>query len=127
MKTTLLIARNLLGLIFLVFGLNGFFNFIPMPPPSGLAGQFMGALFMSHYLVPIFALQVAGGALLLANRFVPLALMLLAPLVVNILLFHVFMAPAGLPLAIITAALWSTVFFGVRHAFTGLWMVRANA
>lgn len=127
MKTTLLIARNLLGLIFLVFGLNGFFHFIPMPPPSGLAGQYLGALFVSHYLVPVFLLQVAGGALLLANRFVPLALVLLGPVVVNILLFHVLMAPEGLPMALVVTALWGTVLFGVRHAFAGLWLARSPA
>ncbi len=127
MKTTLLITRSLLGLIFLGFGLNGFFHFIPLPPPSGLAGQFMGALFVSHFLVVVFLLQVTGGALLLVNRFVPLALVLLGPVIVNILLFHAFMAPAGLPLAIVTAALWGTVFFGVRRAFAGLWLAEAKA
>ena len=88
MKIATLIARILLGVLFLVFGLNGLLHFIPLPLPSGLAGQYMGALFVSHYLVVVFLLQVIGGALLLANRFVPLALVLLGPIVVNILLFH---------------------------------------
>ncbi|MEJ1973403.1 MAG: DoxX family protein [Lacunisphaera sp.] len=127
MKTTRLIARNLLGLIFLVFGLNGFFHFIPMPPPAGIAGQFMGAAFVSHFLIPVFLLQTAGGALLLANRFVPLALVLLGPVIVNILMFHAFMAPEGLLLAFVVTALWATVFSGVRHTFTGLWAARAPA
>ena len=74
MKTASTIARYLAGVIFLVFGLNGFLHFIPLPPPSGVAGQFMGARFVSHYLTLIFALQVIGGVLLLANRYVPLAL-----------------------------------------------------
>ena len=74
MKIAVLIARFLLGLLFAVFGLNGFLHFIPMPPPAGLAGQYMGALFLSHYLVVVFLLQLIGGLLLLANRFVPLAL-----------------------------------------------------
>ena len=71
MKTASTIARYLSGVIFLVFGLNGFLHFIPLPPPSGVAGQFMGALFVSHYLTLIFALQVIGGVLLLANRYCP--------------------------------------------------------
>lgn len=120
MKVAVLIARNLLGLIFLVFGLNGFFHFIPMPPPSGLAGQYMGALFVSHALVVIFLLEIAGGTLLLANRFVPLALVLLGPVLVNILIFHFLMAPAGLPLAFFTTLLWLIVFAGVRRAFQGI-------
>jgi putative oxidoreductase len=121
------IARVLLGLVFLTFGLNGFLHFIPMPPPSGLAGQYMGALFVSHYLVPIFLLQVIGGALLLANRFVALALVLLGPIVVNIVLFHSLMAPEGLPLAIVVVVLWLTVFTRVRHAFAGIFAARGQA
>src|SRR5258708_870609 len=96
MKTFLLIARILLGFLFVIFGLNGFLNFIHMPPPTGLAAQFIGALFVSHYMNVVFALELIGGVLLLANRFVPLALTLLGPVVVNILLFHVFLAPEGL-------------------------------
>ncbi len=124
MKITRLIARILLGLIFLIFGLNGFFHFIPMPPPAGLAGQFMGALFVSHYLVPIFLLQLAGGALLLANRFVPLALTLLGPVIVNILLFHLLLAPQGIPLALVVVILWLLVFSGVRKSFDSVFAQR---
>ena len=62
MKILNKVSRFLLGLIFLIFGLNGFLHFIPMPPPSGVAGQFFGALFVSNYLVPIFGLQVISGA-----------------------------------------------------------------
>ena len=71
MKTASVVARYLAGVIFLVFGLNGFLNFIPLPPPGGIAGQFMGALYASHYLWVIFAFQVVAAVLLLANRFVP--------------------------------------------------------
>lgn len=127
MKTASLIARYLLGLIFFVFGLNGFLHFIPMPPPSGLAGQYMGALFVSHYLVAVFLLQLVGGILLLANRFVPLALVLLGPVIVNILLFHSLMAPEGLPMAVIVTTLWLVVFFSVRSAFAGILAMRAKA
>jgi len=126
MKIATLIARNLLGLLFLVFGLNGFLHFIPMPPPPGLAGQYFTVLFVSHYMVLPFLLQVIGGALLLANRFVPLALILLGPVLVNILLFHSLMAPAGLPLALFTTALWGIVFYGVRRAFAGVFVRRVQ-
>jgi uncharacterized membrane protein YphA (DoxX/SURF4 family) len=127
MRIAVLIARILLGLLFLVFGLNGFLHFIPMPPPSGLAGQYMGALFVSHYLVVVFLLQVVGGALLLANRYVPLGLLLLGPVLVNILLFHSFMAPEGLPIAFFATVLWVIVFAGVRKAFAGVFVQRVEA
>jgi putative oxidoreductase len=125
MKTASTIARYLAGVIFLVFGLNGFLHFIPLPPPSGVAGQFMGALFVSHYLTLIFALQVIGGVLLLANRYVPLALAILAPVIVNILSFHALMAPSGLPLALFVTVLWALVFVHVRAAFAGPFQARA--
>ena len=122
MKIASLIARYLLGLIFVVFGANGFLHFIPMPPPPGVAGQFMGALFVSHVLVVIFLLQLAGGILLLAGRYVPLALVLLGPVIVNIVLFHAFMAPSGLPLATVVVVLWLLVAWSVRSAFEGIFL-----
>jgi putative oxidoreductase len=125
MKLISTIARYLLGLIFLVFGLNGFFHFIPQPPPPpGPAGMFLGALFVSHYLVPIFLLQLIPAVLLLAGRYVPLALTLLAPVIVNILLFHALMAPGGLPLALVVVVLWILTFVGVRSAFDGIFQQR---
>ena len=127
MKIAVTIARILLGLLFTVFGLNGFLHFIPMQPPTGLAGQYMGALFLSHYLVPIFLLQLTGGLLLLVNRFVPLGLLLLGPVLVNILLFHACMAPAGLPMALFATLLWFVVFAGVRQAFAGVFVQRVEA
>ena len=127
MKTASTIARYLSGVIFLIFGLNGFLHFIPLPPPSGVAGQFMGALFVSHYLTLIFALQVIGGVLLLANRYVPLALAILAPVIVNILSFHALMAPSGLPLALFVTVLWALVFVQVRAAFAALFQARLQA
>ena len=120
MKITSVIARFLLGLIFLVIGLNGFFHFLSMPAPTGVAGQFMGALFVSHFLIVIFVIQLIGAVLLLVNRFVPLALTLLAPIIVNILLFHLLMVPSGIPLAIIVTVLWVLVFLNVHSAFSGL-------
>jgi putative oxidoreductase len=125
MKITIVIVRFLLGLIFLVFGLNGFLHFIPAtPPPTGTAGQFVGALFVSNYLVVIFLIQLISSVLLLSNRYVPIALTLLAPVIVNILLFHVLMAPSGLVLAIVVTVLWIVTFFSVRSAFDGLWQSR---
>jgi hypothetical protein len=124
MRTASGIARYLAGAIFLVFGLNGFLHFIPLPPPDGVAGQFMGALFVSHYLTLVFGLQVIAAALLLANRFVPLALAILAPVIVNILAFHALMAPSGLPLALFVTALWALIFIDVRSAFAGLLQAR---
>jgi len=125
MRIASLIARYLLGLMFVIFGANGFLQFIHMPPPTGLAGQFMGAIFMSHYYVAMFFLQLVGGLLLLAGRYVPLALVLLGPVIVNIFLFHVFLAPAGLPLATLTVILWLLTFAGVRSAFSGIFQAKA--
>jgi len=127
MKITTVIARFLLGLIFLVFGLNGFLHFIPSSPPSGTAGQFVGALLVSNYLVVVFLLQIIPAILLLTNRYVPLALTLLAPIIANILLFHILMAPSGLLLAIVVTVLWIVVFLSVRSAFAGLLQQRVPA
>jgi uncharacterized membrane protein YphA (DoxX/SURF4 family) len=125
MRITALIARYLLGLIFLIFGLNGFLNFIHMPPPVGVAGQFLGALFVSHMLVVVFLLELIGAVLLLVNRYVPLALVVLGPVVVNIVLFHALMAPALLPLAILVVILWLLAAWSVRPAFAGIVQQRA--
>jgi putative oxidoreductase len=127
MRTVSAIARYLAGVIFLVFGLNGFLHFIPLPPPEGIAGQFMGALFVSHYLTVIFAVQVMAAVLLLVNRYVPLALASLAPVIVNILCFHALMAPSGLPLALFVAVLWALAFVDVKPAFAGLFQPRLQA
>jgi putative oxidoreductase len=123
-KTASVIARYLAGLIFLVMGLNGFLNFIPFPPPGGIAAQFVGALYVSHYLWVIFAFQLIAGVLLLVNRYVPLAVAVLAPVIVNILTFHVLMAPSGLSLALFVAVLWAVIFIDVRPAFSGLFQSR---
>jgi hypothetical protein len=127
MRAISAIARYLAGVVFLVFGLNGFLNFIPLPPPAGIAGQFMGALYASHYLWVIFAFQLVAGVLLLANRYVPFALAMLAPVIVNILSFHVLMAPSGLPLALFVAVLWAVIFVDVRPAFAALFQARVQA
>jgi len=105
-KVATIVARVLLGLVFVVFGSNIFLHFIPMPPlPATLAGDFSKALIQSHYIYVVGLLQVIGGLLLLTGRFVPLGLTLLGPVIVNILLFHIFLEPSGLPMAIVVAAL----------------------
>ena len=127
MKIAALISRILLGLIFVVFGLNGFLHFLDMGPmPTGVAGQFLGALAQSHYLFVVAGLQVVGGALLMVNRYVPLALLILGPVIVNILLYHVLMAPAGILLAIVATILWVIVFISHRQYFSGIFVQRAS-
>ncbi len=120
MKIVVTIARFLLGVVFTVFGLNGFVHFIPMSPIPPLAGQFIGVLAQSHYMTVVFALQFVCGLLLLANRYVPLALTLLGPVIFNILLFHLFMAPSGLPLAGFVALLWLVLAYRARSIFAVL-------
>ena len=94
---------------------------------GGIAGQFMAALYASHYLWVIFAFQVIAAVLLLVNRYVPLAVAVLAPVIVNILSFHALMAPSGLPLALFVAVLWAVIFVDVRPAFAGLFQARLQA
>ena len=126
MKIASVIARYLLGLIFLVFGLNGFLHFIPMPPPKGaLAAQFGGAIFASHYWVVVFGVQVIGGILLLVNRFVVLALILLGPVIVNIFFFHALMAAEGLPLACVVVVLWVILAVHYKQYLSGIFVQKA--
>lgn len=121
MKIASTIARILLGIMFTVFGLNGFLHFIPQPPPpGGLAGEFTHALFASGYLYPIMALQLVSGLLFLTGRYTPLALTLIGPVIVNILLFHLTMAPAGIGPGAMAAILWAVVFYSQRSAFAGI-------
>ena len=114
-----MIARYLLGLAFTVFGLNGFLNFIHQPPLPSPAMSWMRAT-PPAYMHAVFVVQLACGLLLLAGVYVPLALVVLAPVIVNILLFHATMAPQGLPPGVISAALWCVVAWGYRPAFAGL-------
>jgi putative oxidoreductase len=120
-KVATIIARVLLGLIFVVFGLNIFLHFIPTPPPPpSLVGDFSKALLLSHYLHVVGALQVIGGALLLIGRFVPLGLLLLGPVIVNIDLVHILMDPSGLPMAAFVSILAIFLLWRHRDAFAGL-------
>lgn len=115
------ISRYLLGLVFLVFGLNGFLHFIPQPPmPDGLANQYMNVMVASQYFVLVFVIQVVCAALFLSNQYVPLAPTLIAPVIVNILLFNGLMLPTGLPIALIVTALWFVLFYWNRAAFAGI-------
>ena len=119
MVTTLL--RILLGLVFLVFGLNGFLHFLPMTLPKGPAGDFIGALAASGYMLPLVSgTQTIAGVMLLLGLYVPLALALLAPVIVNIFFFHVFLARDGLPLAIIVVAIELYLAWAHREAFAPL-------
>lgn len=120
MNIVRLVARLLLGLIFTIFGLNGFLQFIPVPPYTGLANDFIGVLDASHYMVPVFAIQVGCGLLFLVNRYVPLALALIAPVIVNMVLFHLLMAPGTILPAGIAAVCWAVLFYGNRRAFAGI-------
>jgi len=127
MRIASIIARYLLGLIFLMFGLNGFLHFIPMPPPKGaLAAQFGGAIFASRYWVVVFGVQVLGGVLLLVNRYVVLALVLLGPVIVNIFFFHALMAPEGLPLAIVVVVLWVILAVRYKQYLAGIFTQQAT-
>ncbi len=127
MKTKVTIAaRVLLGVIFFVFGLNGFFNFLPQPPMSGPPAAFGGALFATGYMFPLIkGTEVIVGALLLSGRLVPLALTVLAPIVVNIFAFHLFLAPSGLPLPILIVLLGVYLAWSYRSSFAGVLDVNA--
>jgi hypothetical protein len=126
MKIVTIILRVLLGLMFVVFGSNAFLHFIPMPPMSGLAGDFIGAMAKSGYLVVIGACQVIGGALLLSGFYVPLGLTILGPIVVNIVLYHLFLDRAGMGMAVIVAAIFAFLLWRYRSAFAGIFQSRTN-
>ncbi|MGD0097744.1 MAG: hypothetical protein ABSB60_14735 [Terracidiphilus sp.] len=128
MKIVAMIARLLLGLMFLVFGSNMFLHFIPMGPmPTGLAGQFSAALFAAHYFYPVGAIMVVSAILLLVNRYVPLGLVLLGPVLFNILLFHILMNPSGIGTGAFAALLWLLTAYRVRSAFRGIFQQRVQA
>lgn len=127
MKIVAIVARILLGAIFIFFGSNLLFHFLPMgPTPPGAMGQYMTALFTSHYIVAVGFFQVLGGLLVIANRYVPLGLTVLAPIIVNILLVHFLMAPSGIPIALIVALLWMLVYWRNRSAFAGIFAAKVE-
>ena len=115
------VARILLGLVFLVFGLNYFFPFLPTPPMEGPAAAFAGALFATGYMFPLIkGVEVLAGALLLAGRFVPLALLLLAPIVVNIAAFHIFLTPGEVGMSAVLVAIEAFLAWSYRDSFRGV-------
>jgi len=121
MRIVAIVARILLGLVFFVFGMNGLHPFMPNPPATPPAAAFFGALAATHYMfVLIFGAQVIGGALLLLGLAVPFALVILAPVIVNIVCFHTFLAPDLLPLALVVAALEVFLAWHYRAAFAPL-------
>ena len=121
MRMIAIVARYLLGLIFTVFGLNGFLNFIHQPPPANpLANQFFVSVSESHFAAFFFAIQLLAGLLLLSGYFVPLALTLLAAELYNILAFHVTLAPASIAPALLASVLWVLVFLQYRKSFNGI-------
>jgi len=118
MSIAKIILRSLLGLVFLVFGLNKFLHFIPNPPEPAAAMDFFGALFRAGYFLPLLATtEVISGTLLLTGTLVPFALVLIAPVIVNIFMFHFFLAPAGLPIAVVLAALEVVLAWMHRDAY----------
>ncbi|MGA3130316.1 MAG: hypothetical protein ABSD59_05915 [Terracidiphilus sp.] len=125
MKIVTMIARYLLGLMFLVFGSNVFLHFIPMGQmPAGVAGQFTTALFAAHYFYVVGAIEVVSGILLLVNRFVGLGLTLLGPVLFNILVYHLLMDPGGIGAGAFATLLWLLVAWVHRIVFERLFVAR---
>ncbi len=123
MRIAVIIARTLMGLVFFVFGLNGFLHFIPNPPPPQAAREFFGALFATGYMLKlIFGTQAIGGALLLLGVAVPFALTILAPIIVNIIAFHIYLSPdpGAMAPGLLVAALEVFLAWYYRAAFTPL-------
>ena len=121
MRVVEIVARYLLGIMFTVFGLNGFQNFIHQPPPPNpLALQFFIAISTSRFSAFFFAVQLVAGLLLLSGYFVPLALVLLAAEIFNILAFHLTLAPTTIGPGILAAVLWVLVFLQHRPSFDGI-------
>ncbi len=127
MRTASKIAQYLAECDLSCYGAGiGFLSFIPLARRWASQDSSWGSLYASHYLWVIFAFQVIAGVLLLVNRYVPLAVAILAPVIVNILSFHALMAPSGLPLALFVAVLWALIFVDVRPAFAGLFQSRVD-
>jgi putative oxidoreductase len=124
MKLAGAVSRYFLGLMFLVFGLNDFLNFIPAQMPPGKAGEFAGLLMSSHYVWAVGAIMVISAILFLINRYVALALVLLGPVLFNILLFHIFFMPATIGMGIFATLLWLLVFWQHRAAFAGIFAAK---
>jgi len=127
MRIVAIVARILLGLMFATFGLNGFLFFMPAPPIPGLAGEFMHAVFVSHYLWLISGVQLIAGILLVIGRYVPLALIMLAAMLANIWTFHFSLMHGGFGAPIVATVLWLIVAVSERRAFAPLWAAKTYA
>ena len=126
-RRTPAIARVVLGLVFTVFGANKLLHFLPQPPISGPPADFFGALFATGYMLPLIATtEIVSGLLLLSGRFVPLATTLLAPVIVNILAFHLFLAPAGIALPLVLLAAEIYLAWTYRDAFAPMLRARVT-
>src|SRR5438552_5847336 len=126
MKVATIIARVLLGLVFVIFGLNGFLMFIPAPPPPpGLPAQFITVFMQSHWGLFVSGFQVIGGALLLIGLYIPLGLAILGPVIVNILLYHLLISSMGGSVAVVVALLWIFLFWRYRKYFASLFLLKA--
>ncbi|HXJ47092.1 MAG TPA: hypothetical protein VNK47_10490 [Candidatus Dormibacteraeota bacterium] len=125
MKIATIVAQVLLGIEFVVFGSNPFLHFLPATLPPGLGGQFLSILFESKYVLFVGAVQVIGGALLIVNRYVPLALALLGPVLFNILLFHGLLSHAGWQPGVVSAILWVFLMFRYQKNFAGIFAAKA--
>ena len=120
-KFAVIAARVLLGLIFVVFGLNGFFNFIQPPEMNDTARTFMGALAgTGYFMIVVKLVEVVSGLMILTGRFLPLGLILLAPVSVNILLFHIFLDPSTLAMAVAIVVMQLFLAWAYRDSFSGV-------
>jgi len=127
MKIVVLIVRILMGVAFLFFGANGLFNFIPQPPmPPGLMKDFSTVMAASHYMAAVGLVEIVASVLLLINRYVPLALVLIGPVIVNILIFHILIAPASIGPGVAVAIFWFVLFFSVKSAFAGIFQAKVQ-
>jgi putative oxidoreductase len=126
MKIAVLIARILLGLVFLVFGLNVFFPFSPMQPMPWDVGTLMSLMFQHRWFHFYGVLYIIGGLLLVIGRFVPVGLVLLGPIIVNILLFHLTLAPSGIGPGLVCAVLEVFLIYAYWPAFRGIFASRAE-
>src|ERR1017187_4920324 len=122
MKMATKVARVLLGLMFLVFGTNYFFHFLPNPPMEGPALQFMMLFASSGWMTAVKMFELVGGLLLLTGMYPLIGVVLVTPVIVNITLFHSLLAPSGLPLALVLVLLDGFYIWQNRKHFQGLFV-----
>jgi len=126
MSKTAIAVRSILGLLFIVFGLNGFLGFIPTPAPSEEAGNLLGAMAQSGYFFPVLKIiEIVAGVMLLANRFVPLAIVLLAAIIFNIFTLHLFLAPTAIGMSVILMAAISFLIYSYWNTFKHVFALKA--